>query len=172
MKTKHPNRKPIRLRQHDYSSLGMYFITICTYQKKCLFGAISEGAMTLNKFGKIAQDNWLKISQRFANVQLDEFVIMPNHLHGIIFISDELHNCNKAGASPAPTVGNIVGAYKSLVFRECLEISKKINPNFYLKKLWQRNYYDHIIRNEKSFDEIRKYIVENPLNWNKDDLFQ
>ncbi len=173
-----PPRKPIRLREYDYSTPGSYFITICVNEKKHLFGKIHNREMFLNRFGKIAQKCWIEIPNYFPTITLDEFVIMPNHLHGILIISGStLTNINgesfatRAGASPAPTIPYVVGVYKSLVTKEILEIVKKNNKNYFLGKIWQRGFYDHIIRSEKSLEKIREYIITNPYNWENDDMF-
>jgi len=144
--------------------------------------------MQLNEYGQIAQDQWLQIPARFENIELGAFIIMPNHIHGILVIHDPEVGANiGVGASPTPTViptgqpqigqplrlpvqlGNIVGAYKSLVANECLEIYKTKNET--MGKLWQRNYYEHIIRDEKSYLEIAQYIFDNPAKWALDSLF-
>ena len=194
------HRRSIRLKGYDYSQAGMYFVTICCQDKICRFGKIENEAMVLNDFGKIAYDEWVKLQERYPNVLLDIFQIMPNHIHGIIVLNDvgatlavalnddavaqnkgagaspaptnvlnDVANDNGAGASPAPTVGNIVGGYKSLVVNRCLEICK--SQNDYMGKLWQRNYWEHIIRNEHSYQHIADYIFNNPINWDNDTLY-
>jgi REP element-mobilizing transposase RayT len=148
--------------------------------------------MNLNDFGKIAYDEWIKLSGRHLNILLDVFQIMPNHIHSIIALAETpivgatlavahhnntvahhnneiIPNGNRAGASPAPTVGDVVGAYKSLVANKCLAIYKSRNE--YMGKLWQRNYWEHIIRNEKSYQRIADYIVNNPANWKNDKFY-
>ena len=154
------HRRSIRLKGYDYSQAGAYFITICCKDRKCRFGKIVVGAsvMELNECGQIAYDEWLKLSERFSNFELDVFQIMPNHMHGIIVLNDIV------GA----TLGDIVGAYKSLVANGCLDIYKTKNET--MGKLWQRNYYEHIIRNEQSYQTISDYIINNPAKW-KDDKF-
>lgn len=289
------HRRSIRLKGYDYSQAGLYFITVCVQDRKCLFGKITGASlagvqMELNEFGSIAYQQWQKLPERFTNIELDVFQIMPNHIHGIIVLTDfvgaglapaqndnaianetkagftprnttnkpdndntntpdhddsvvnndnaitDYHNViadktgtrvnpdqnitntpdqNKtntpdhndavahddnsivynddsvahydnsimdeisAGASPAPTgnsktVGDIVGAYKSLVANECLKIFKQkwaeVNLAPDMGKLWQRNYYEHIIRNEQSYLRISDYIINNPVKW-KDDKF-
>jgi len=175
------HRRSIRLKGYDYSQAGMYFVTICCQDKIYRFGKIENEAMVLNDFGKIAYDEWVKLQERYPNVLLDIFQIMPNHIHGIIVLNDvgatlavalnddAVAQNNRAGASPAPTVGNIVGGYKSLVANRCLEICK--SQNDYLGKLWQRNYWEHIIRNEHSYQHIADYIFNNPINWDNDTLY-
>jgi len=195
------HRRSIRLKGYDYSKAGLYFITICVQDRKCLFGKIVGAGlapaqndkdaqkyvdvqMELNEFGKIAYNQWAKLPDRFSNFELDVFQIMPNHMHGIVLLNEPVgatlavaqnetveRDVDWAGASPAPTtVGDMVGAYKSLVVNDCLEQCKLIRPNEILGKLWQRNYYEHIIQNEKSYQQITDYIINNPSNW-KDDKF-
>ena len=194
------HRKSIRLKGYDYARAGAYFITICCQNMKCTFGNIvgagftpaqnniehikpqpKQGVpiaaqMVLNEYGIIAFNEWIKLAERFSNFELDVFQIMPNHMHGIIVLNDAgaLHmgaqndsRDDRAGASPAPT-GNIIGAYKSLVSNECLKIYKIKNET--MGKLWQRDYYEHIIRNEQSYKNISNYIIHNPEHW-KDDKF-
>ena len=176
-----PRRKSIRLQKYNYSSPGYYFITICTQSRRCLFGEIDNGKMKLNNMGKMVKNVCESLPEHHL-VELDVFQIMPNHIHGIIFIrvgatlAVALDNIIRAGASPAPTsdtvgpnnavtIGNIVGAFKSLVSNECLKIFK--SQNEYMGKLWQRNYYEHIIRNENELNRIRKYIIDNPSSTSK-----
>lgn len=190
------HRKSIRLKGYDYSQAGAYFITICCQDRECRFGKIVVGAslpnaqqgiaptMELNEFGQIAYNEWAKLQERFTNFELDIFQIMPNHVHGIIVLNESIANVG-AGFTPAqndddadnrvrvnrtPTVGDIVGAYKSLVANACLEIYKSKNKT--MGKLWQRNYHEHIIRNEQSYQTISGYIINNPAKWNDDKFFK
>jgi len=179
------HRRSIRLKGYDYSQSGAYFITICCDNRECRFGRIENDEMILNEYGTVAYHEWNKLPDRFSNFELDVFQIMPNHMHGIIALNvgatlavapvlvthDNKTNGNdlRAGASPAPTVGAIVGAYKSLVANDCLDIYKMKNKT--MGKLWQRNYHEHIISNEQSYQTISNYIINNPLNWNKDKFF-
>jgi putative transposase len=176
-----PQRQSIRLKEYDYSQHGAYFITICAQNRECLFGEIMNGNLKLNQFGIIASDEWTKLSKKFANLEIDEFIIMPNHVHGILILNHTVgaplagalvnigNYLNRAPARDAPTIiGNIVGTYKSLVANTCLKIFKSNNKS--MGKLWQRNYYEHVIRNEKSLEQIREYIINNPINWQKDEL--
>lgn len=191
------NRQSIRLKGYDYSQAGLYFITICCERRgnplRLPFGHIENNEMVLNQYGKIAFDEWFKLSDRFLNFELDVFQIMPNHMHGIIVLNnvnpvgaglapaqnapapnDIFQNDSgiKAGASPAPTssIPNIVGAYKSLVANECLKIFKSNNET--MGKLWQRNYYEHIIRDDRSYQTIANYIINNPAKWQEDKFYQ
>jgi REP element-mobilizing transposase RayT len=189
------HRRSIRLKGFDYSQTGLYFITLCVQDRICLFGKIADDEILLNDFGIIVWENWEKLPERFPNVKLDVFQIMPNHIHGIIHVGATLavaqnarndavaHNdaigagAIRAGASPAPTrtgsktVGDIVGAYKSLVANDCLKIFKQKNVDERMGKLWQRNYYEHIIGDEQSYQRISEYIINNPKNWKEDQLY-
>lgn len=160
------HRSSIRLQGFDYSQPGAYFVTICTQNRKCLFGEIADGKMRLSAIGRIAAEQWNAIPQRFPNVELDEFVVMPNHIHGILMITvGALPTVVGAPLAGAPTVGDIVGAYKSLCVHNGLKWIKQNHPGRILGKLWQRNYWEHIIRNEHELNRIRKYIHNNPTQW-------
>ncbi len=177
------HRRSTRLKDYDYSQAGAYFVTICTQNRQCLFGEIVDREMRLNHLGHIANDQWNAIPQRFPMVELDEFVVMPNHIHGIITIvgaplagaqnSMPLAGApiERAAARAAPTVGDIVGAYKSLCVHHGLSWIKQHQPNRMLGKLWQRNYYEHIIRNEREINRIREYIRNNQAQWELDKLY-
>ena len=156
------HRKQIRFRKYDYSSNGYYFMTICTQNRKCLFGNIINNKMVLNEFGKIINDVFLTIPKHFDNVELDEFVIMPNHIHGIVIIVG-------AGSS-RPILGQIIGYFKYISTKNINDLSGSENPTptIKIKKIFQRNYYEHIIRNEYELNRIRKYIQNNPMNWEED----
>jgi REP element-mobilizing transposase RayT len=192
------HRRSIRLKGYDYSQAGLYFITICCQDRFCRFGDVVEGEMVLNEYGEIAHNEWMKLTERFPNFKMDVFQIMPNHMHGIIFLTDppfgttarvdptgDVKNMNTeknghtvvgAGFTPAPTVcppptvPDIVGAYKSLVANGCLKIYKSKNET--MGKLWQRNYYEHIIRNEQSYQTISEYIINNPAKWANDKFYR
>jgi REP element-mobilizing transposase RayT len=183
------HRRSFRLKGYDYSQAGLYFVTICCQNNVCRFGKIENGEMIFNHFGKIADNEWMKLPERYPNMFLDVYQIMPNHIHGIIALGDvgatlavaqnavaqndtlgaNRATVNWAGASPAPTIGDIVGAYKSMVANQCLEIFKLRNDC--MGKLWQRDYWEHIIRNEKSYQTIVDYIINNPSNWVKDKFY-
>ena len=173
------HRRSIRLKRYDYTKEGMYFITICCHQHKCWFGEIENENIILNDYGLIAHHQWADLSTRFSNIELDELVVMPNHMHGIIIIKANLPDnisSSGSGASPDPTnpntknptIGGMVGVYKSLAEVGCLKLFESKNDNRIMGKLWQRNYYEHIIRNEQSFNRISEYIRNNPKNWQND----
>ena len=163
------HRHSLRIKNYNYSVPGAYFITIATYLKENLLGYISEGKIELNLLGKITATEWLKTFQIRKNIQLDEYIIMPNHFHGIIIVLTD----NSRGVlqyaptnkfrSPSQTIGSIVRGFKSAVTREI----KGLDYPF-LYSIWQRNYYEHIIRNENELNRIREYIQNNPVRWEYD----
>ncbi len=159
-KTKH-DRKSIRLKNYNYAKNGYYFITICTQNHKKIFGKIENNEMQLNQLGKIAYDNLENLQKKQLNIELDTFIIMPNHIHAIIIIEKNIqNNSNKI------TVGKTIGIYKSIVFYEYLNLCKQ--KNIKTKKLWQRNFYEHIIRNEEDLWNTQEYIKNNPSKWEND----
>ena len=179
------HRRSIRLKGYDYSQSGLYFITICTQNQACLFGEINDAEMILNEAGIMLDNKWLELKNRYPNIDLYEYIVMPNHFHGIIEIvaNGHLQNGHEQGGQPqggqpqggqpqggqpqgiAPTVGDMIGAFKSLVTNEYIRNVKQNNWQRFKGKLWQRNYYEHIIRDEKSYLKIAEYIETNPLKW-------
>ena len=156
-----PKRKPTRLADYDYSTSGYYFVTICTHNRKNLFSNIvGQGlAPAENKlcaFGKIAKQELCDLEKRYKTIKIDKYVIMPNHIHAIIVIKNET-----AGASPCPTLSDVVCTFKSFTTRKCHLIN-------FDTKIWQTSFYDHIIRDEKDYLKIWNYIDANPQKWNED----
>ncbi|MFH1077149.1 MAG: transposase [Pseudomonadota bacterium] len=176
------HRCSIRLKGYDYSQAGLYFITICTQNKLCLFGGIENRDMILNDAGQMVERQWQELIYRFDNIRLHEFIVMPNHFHGIIeFVGVPLVGTRNTGGTYntgigqpqgiAPTVGDVVGAFKSLTANDYIQNVKQNNWQPFNQKLWQRNYYEHIIRNEKTYFEISEYIQTNPLKWQEDKYY-
>ena len=209
------NRQSHRLQGYNYSQNGAYFITIVCQDRKHRFGEIVDGLMVLNDAGRMVQAVWNDIPNRFPMVQLGAFVIMPNHIHGIVVINDtagarprvrpkmndddgfdndgfddttnDQLNCqlndqfdNRTDTRPAPagdiierkTIGDIVCAFKSITtYRYTNGVKLKLVPPF-RKRLWQRDYHDHIIRNESQYQGISRYIINNPRSWKEDCLTQ
>ena len=177
----------VRLQTWDYSNNGAYFITICTQNRHHFFGNINSGIMQLSEIGKLAEQFWYEIPNHFPMVELGNFVVMPNHVHGILIIdktNDEsfsesvetrqclvstIHSNTIIGSSRFQnqgknTISSIVGSYKSIVTK----ISRQINPNFG----WQSRFHDHIIRNSESFDNIQHYIGQNPSKCKEDTFYK
>ena len=169
------DRHSIRLKSYDYSLAGFYFITICTKSKFCLFGEIENRQMMISDAGTMIKQQWEELPRRFNGVILDEFIVMPNHFHGIIQIQNATVGAPLVGAQNAgtktrnATVGEIIGAYKSLSTNEYIQGVKELGWRPFDGKLLQRNFHEHIIRNKKSLNKIRKYIIENPFIWADDE---
>jgi len=155
------SRKSPRLSAFDYGDDGMYFITVCTYQRACVLGAIVDDAVGLFRAGEIVDACWRDIPRHFPGVQLDEYVVMPNHLHGIIAI-DSASNRQISDTS-RPSISNIVGRFKGASSRE---IHRTADCG--TGRTWQRTFYDHVIRTERALGDIRQYIEGNPLRWEHD----
>lgn len=154
-------RKQNRLLEYDYSQSGYYFVTLCSNEHKLLFGKIIDGKMLLNQFGAIVKNNWVKIQPLHSNIELDEFTIMPNHIHGIIIIDNTVGKTNLV--FPADRTKMVLSTIIQQFKKACTtEIKNKFN---YLIPIWQRSFYDRIIRNENELYKIRKYIIQNPMKW-------
>ncbi|GJQ59022.1 MAG: hypothetical protein D8M57_04350 [Candidatus Scalindua sp. AMX11] len=180
-KTHH--RRSIRLKEYDYSQEGFYFITICTHNHVCLFGKISDNKMVLNNAGKIAKEFWLDIPEHYPNTRLHEYVVMPNHVHGIIQIVNDVGvgvqdfeplqqpKQNKYQKTIPRSIGSMVRGFKIGVtkwFRKNVRV-QDFEP---IPSVWQRNYYEHIIRNEQSYYKISEYIIKNPSHWLTDKYYE
>ncbi len=193
------HRRSIRLKGYDYSQAGLYFITICCQNRACLFGEIVVGAsladaqMNLNDAGKMIESEWLNLKTRFPNIELHEYVIMPNHFHAILEIvgatlvvapnemvapnDDDSQKGQPQGIAPADavknkTIGDMMDALKSITTVEYIRGVKTLDWEPFDGKLWQRNYYEHIIRNEQSYQLISEYIINNPAKWNDDKFYK
>jgi putative transposase len=145
-------RRKLRLPDFDYRQVGSYFVTICTHDRQCVLGDVAEGNISLSRAGKIVRTLWQSLTDRHDGVVIDEFTIMPNHLHGII----ELAESN----APLPS---LVGAFKSLSTKAVN--AANATPSH---RLWQRSYHEHVIRDERARDRIREYIQNNPVKWHLD----
>ena len=177
------HRKSIRLKHYDYAEMGTYFITICTHECACLFGEIIDGEMRLNEAGRMIQSVWNELHGHFPNLELDAFIIMPNHVHGILIIADGVNvgagfprpnmltqqggvGFGKGGETPplrCPSLGKILAYFK-------YQSTKRINElrGSHGTPVWQRNYYEQIVRDESECDRIREYIETNPARWAED----
>ena len=151
-----PKRKLIRLPEYDYSQNNYYFVTICTHNKKHLFGMGEH----VTAYGLCAEKHLHRINSFFPCVRVDKYVVMPNHIHAIIAI--EQNPAARKNACPTPTLGTVIGNYKAAVSREI----HRIDPN---QIVWQTRYYDHVIRNQQDYEAVWQYIDENPLKWELDE---
>ncbi len=186
------NRKTIRLKNYDYSQEGAYFVTICVKNRQCLLGKIINNKMALNNIGETVEFTWLDLPNHNKNIELDHFVIMPNHIHGIInivgagsqpalnqnniSINNIPDNCKilidhkikRAGLEPAPTcnhgLSEIIRQFKTFSARRVNKINNTFN-----NRLWQRNFYERIIRGQHDLNRIYEYIDNNPVNWESDE---
>lgn len=169
------HRRSIRLRGYDYTQAGVYFVTIVTHGRECLFGDVVEGEMRHNASGEIAQTCWEDLVNHYAHVELDAFVVMPNHVHGIILLNDTRVGVDVgAGLKPAPTMATnpspkrhglseIVRAFKTFSARR-INMMRDM-PGY---AVWQRNFYERIVRSEHELEQIRAYIENNPTSWLSD----
>lgn len=185
------HRQSVRLRGFDYSSAGAYFITLCTQHRTCLFGDIADGVMVLNSAGQMVDAWWIALNQKFLGIQTDESVVMPNHFHGIIIINPpsvgtDPRVCPELGIEHAIDCelphGEILGEHIGSPLPRVMQWFKTMTTNHYIrgvkdngwmpfeKRVWQRNYYDHIIRNEADLIRIQTYIRNNPASWQVDQL--
>ncbi len=166
-------RRSLRLPKHDYATPGAYFITICTYGREFLFGEVAAGKIGLNECGNIAAACWREIPLHFPNAARDEFVIMPNHIHGIIILDDS-RSVGASHDSPLQTtqqprgparnsIGVIVGLFKSTATRRINELRRTPGA-----PVWQRGYYEHVVRDEGDLSAIREYIHFNAAKWSED----
>ena len=159
------HRHSIRLKTFDYTQDGAYFITACTHERECLFGNIIDGTMTLNSPGQIVQDVWSELPRHYHHVGLDAFVIMPNHVHGIIlFLSDPVGAGFKPALATRSPLSEIVRAFKTFSSRRINTL--RLTPG---TAVWQRNYYEHVARDEDDLQRLRQYITDNPARWADDE---
>ena len=164
-------RRTLRLRDFNYSSARGYYFTSCVTGREHLFGSVGESELFLNSAGQMVRDIWNKLPERFPSVTVDEFIVMPDHVHGIILLDETRYDQQGVGAGlappilkkgaprDAPTLGQIVGAFKSITAKSINTLLGRTGP------VWQRNYYERVIRNEEEWNALRRYIRENPLRW-------
>ncbi len=174
------HRKSVRLKEYDYSKPNAYFITICTYNKECILGTITNGEMRLNEYGKIVENEWLKTPAIRTYVLLDKYIIMPNHIHGIIIIDSRdtvpvspratvevaesrvphVPPFEQFGRPTSHSIPTIIRSFKAATTKQIREIQKT-----HRQAIWQPRFYEHIIRNPHELDQTREYIIYNPLKW-------
>jgi putative transposase len=170
----HPGHHSIRLQKYDYSAAGFYFVTICTSERKCILGTFHAGHIELSELGEAARECWVAIPRHFARTNLHEFVIMPNHLHGIVeivvvgaqhaapLLATDSHERNPAFVKPG-SLGAIVRSYKAAVTRQ---MRRELGWH---GEVWQRNYFERVLRDGKEIADASRYIAENPKMWELDE---
>ena len=173
-------RRSIRLAGYDYAAAGAYFVTVCTHEARCLFGEALAGEILLNDAGRMVEQVWSDLPRRFARAALDAFIVMPNHVHGIILIGCTGDPCDRplSGSdlttgeykirphgTPTGSLGRIIQAFKSITTHMYARQVHAAQWASFNHRLWQRNYYEHIIRNVDDLRYIRRYILGNPQQW-------
>ncbi len=180
------HRRSIRLKGYDYSQRGAYFVTLCTQNKECLFGDIVDCVIRLNEFGLLVKNEWVKTADIRKEITLDEFCIMPNHIHGIVIIQNmDSHVVGANGGSPeigrddqtetgrpagsplrmkSKSISSLMAGFKSNVTKQINEIRQ--TPGV---PIWQRNYYEHVVRDNNELNRIREYVMNNPVKWAEDE---
>ncbi len=186
------HRQSIRLHGYNYATSGAYSVTVVTQGRECAFGDVVDGVMTENTVGRMVRQAWFALPDRFPRMSLDAFVVMPNHIHGIIWIEPHGVGAPLAGAQagetgvlagagatanagapastwvgarPTPTLGDAIGAFKSITTVSNIRTSDMFRSG----KLWQRNYWERVIRDDGELNRIRRYIMDNPANWETDE---
>ena len=167
------HRRSIRLPGYDYGQPGAYFVTICTYRRSCVLGGIHDGRMRLSECGRIVTDCWNDLERHYPDVSLESFVVMPNHIHGIILLDHNPDSGTRAtaaqgaGLKPAPTtvhgLSEVVRAFKTFSSRRINKTRR--SPGV---PAWQRNYYERIMRDENELNTVRQYILDHPQRWHED----
>ncbi|MEL6248944.1 MAG: transposase [Cyanobacteria bacterium J06627_15] len=164
-------RRSIRLKGYDYASSDVYFVTICAYERRCIFGDIWNRRTVTNVLGEIATDCWREIPAHFPHIRTDEFVVMPNHVHGLLVLDDKLwQNSEKPeyiaefGKAVPGSIPTVIRTYKAAVTRQIREIQAC------RVRVWQRGYHERIVRNDNALHRVRRYILNNPMMWNRDRL--
>ena len=174
------NRKSNRLQHYDYVQAGYYFVTICTQHRKELFGEIIDNQMVTNRAGEMVATTWNELPKFYHGIQIDQFQMMPNHIHGIIVLVGDgpcavpnepgiIPDGQPQGVVPTLSLSNVVHRFKTLTTRLYIQGVHKDGWKPFNTKLWQRSFYDHVIRDEQSLHDIREYIQNNPLNWELDE---
>ena len=164
-------RKQLRLRHYDYTQTGSNFVTICTHDRRCILGNVVDGKMLLSDAGKVVSECWNDLPNHYQHIELGEFIVMPNHVHGIVVITGSAEGLTskkpQAGFKPAPTarhsLSEVIRGFKTFSGRRINRLTNSTG-----QPVWQRNFYEHVIRDETSLHTIREYIVNNPAKWSED----
>lgn len=155
------HRRAMRLKDYDYSQNGAYFVTICVQNRLCLFGEIVDQEMQMNSAGEVIYEWWQKLPEKFSSISLDTAIVMPNHFHGIVLITDQRKH----------ELPDLMQWFKTMTTNAYIQGVKQAGWAEFPGKLWQRSYYDHIIRNEHDLSNIRLYIEGNPARWMDDEHY-
>jgi len=163
------HRRSIRLPHYDYTMSGAYFVTLCCYRRECWLGEIREEVMYPNAIAQMVTTVWEQLPNYFPFVTLDAFVVMPNHIRGIIFIDSDRAETSEPTTDRrrkirSRSLGAIVGNFKSVSTRKVNRMLKRSGV-----PLWQRNYYETIIRDDRHLNNVRQYIIDNPRKWAEDE---
>ena len=175
-------RRSIRLKAHDYSSAGAYYVTVCGQNRECVFGKIVNAVMILNDAGRMVLTVWNEMPGRYPSVQIDSFVIMPNHIHGIIVLTgsnvgagpracptQDTEKGQPRRVAPTPSLPDVMYGFKSMTTTRYRYGVKEQGWPPFQKRLWQRNYYERVIRNDSEMERVREYITGNPARWLEDE---
>jgi REP element-mobilizing transposase RayT len=156
-----PTRKAMRCKDYDYSQQGMYYVTICLKQRILFFGTVNKGVICLNKYGKIAEQQLMALTKKFSNADINEYIIMPDHVHAIVQIKNPYEALESNITRRNMLLPKIIGFYK-------MNVAKQINlaKSSQGLSLWQHSYFEHIIRSEQELYKIKEYILNNPAKWN------
>jgi putative transposase len=160
-----PRRRTIRLQGYDYAQAGAYFVTICAEQRACRFGAVVDDEVRLTDAGRMVADEWNGLVVRYPCIEIDAFVVMPNHLHGLMILSGARPSPDRAPNLRAPGLGTVVGSFKSTTTVRYTQGVREGRWKPFVKRLWQRSYYEHVVRSERGLASVRQYIADNPLKW-------
>ncbi len=176
------HRRSIRLRGYDYRQAGAYFVTICTQNRECIFGEVAEGQMTLNARGQMVESVWRELRPPYLGIEVDAFVVMPNHVHGIIILvgagpcarpgpracPDKSGQPQRVAPTAAMPLPDVVHRFKSLTTARYRRRVLRDGWPAFPGRLWQRNYYEHVVRSEEELNHLRQYIIDNPAHWGED----
>ncbi len=163
------HRRSTRLRGYDYTRAGTYFLTICTFERECVFGDVVDGVMRLSEVGEIVERCWLEIPAHFRHVNLDEFQVMPNHLHGIVHIVGTRHAVSLQNRTEEQFCKPVSGSISTIIRSFKSAVSNVAHTREFNEFAWQPRFHDRIIRNHKELENVRKYIRDNPENWASDE---
>ena len=155
------HRRSIRLRGYDYTQPGSYFVTICVEDRARVFGDVFDAEMALTRLGRTVEEAWRGLPRRFRGLAIDAFVVMPNHVHGLLWLEHD-------DTLSQPALGDALGWFKTVTTNLYIHGVRDAGWPSYDRRLWQRTFHEHIVRNESDMERIRSYIVNNPANWHED----